>query len=73
MATTTYSVTGMTCGHCVQAVTDELTSLGGISEVSIDLVTDGASQVTVTSNAPLSDNAVVGALDEAGEYRLVGS
>ena len=53
MATTTYKVTGMTCGHCVNAVTSELTGLDGVSAVTVDLVPDGVSLVTVTSAAPL--------------------
>ena len=70
MATTTYQVTGMTCAHCVHAVTGELTGLPGVTEVSVDLVAGGESKVTVTSDAPLATEAVAGALDEAGDYRL---
>ena len=70
MATTTYKVTGMTCEHCVNAVTSELTSLDGVSAVAVDLVPDGVSQVTVTSGSPLPDTAVTEALDEAGGYLL---
>ena len=70
MATTTYKVTGMTCEHCVTAVTSELTGLDGVSAVTVDLVPDGVSQVTVTSGSPLPDTAVTEALDEAGGYPL---
>ena len=70
MATTTYKVTGMTCEHCVSAVTSELTSLGGVTNVTIDLVPDGISLVTVTSEASLPAGAVTEALDEAGGYLL---
>ena len=70
MATTTYKVTGMTCGHCVNAVTSELTGLSGVSGVTVDLVPDGVSQVTVTSEGPLPAGAVTEALDEAGGYLL---
>ena len=70
MATTTYKVTSMTCEHCVNAVTSELTSLDGVSGVTVDLVPDGVSQVTVTSGSPLPDTAVTEALDEAGGYLL---
>jgi len=73
MATATYAVTGMTCEHCVRAVTEELTSLEGVSEVSVGLVPDGESSVTVTSHAPLPAEAIAGALDEAGDYQLAGS
>lgn len=71
MTTTTYTVTGMTCGHCVKAVTEEVGSLGGVTEVAVDLVPQGESSVTVTSDAPLSEESVREAVDEAG-YDLVG-
>lgn len=67
--TTTYEVTGMTCSHCVSAVTAELTQLPGVREVSVDLATGG---VTVTSDAPLPLDEVVTAVDEAG-YALAGT
>jgi copper chaperone CopZ len=70
MATTTYPVTGMTCEHCVNAVTSELRALDGVTAVSVDLVPDGTSQVTVTSAAPLAEPAVAEALDEAGGYLI---
>lgn len=70
MATATYAVTGMTCEHCVHAVTEELTRLGGVSKVEVDLLPGGASLVTVTSESPLPAEAVGTALDEAGEYQL---
>lgn len=74
MSTNTYTVTGMTCGHCVAAVTEELTALGdGVTDVAVDLVPDGDSVVTVTSRAPLPTEEVARALDEAGDYRLAGS
>ena len=70
MITTTIQVAGMTCGHCVSAVTEELTQLPGVSDVAIDLVAGGTSPVTVTSSEPLDDAAVAAAVDEAG-YELV--
>jgi len=72
MTTTTYAVTGMTCEHCVNAVTTELGSLDGVAAVTIDLVADGDSQVTVASDRPLPEEAVLAALDEAGGYQLSG-
>lgn len=63
MTTTTYTVKGMTCGHCVKSVTEELTKVDGVSDVSVDLES-GA--VTVTSAAPLADAEVHAAVDEAG-------
>jgi copper chaperone len=70
MITTTYAVTGMSCEHCVKAVTSELGGLGGISAVTVDLVPGGSSRVTVTSDGPLPEGAVSAALDEAGGYRI---
>ena len=55
MATTTYPVTGMTCEHCVNAVTSELGGLDGVSAVTVDLVPDGISLVTVASDAGALD------------------
>lgn len=66
---TELQVDGMTCAHCVRAVTAELRSLPGVRDVSIDLVTDGTSRVHVRSEAPLDDDAVDAAIVEAG-YRL---
>ncbi|HEX5292454.1 MAG TPA: heavy-metal-associated domain-containing protein [Streptosporangiaceae bacterium] len=70
MTTTTYDVTGLTCEHCVRAVTGELGGLPGVRDVHVDLVPDGSSRVTVTSGEPLSRPAVIEALDEAGGYLL---
>ncbi len=66
MTTTTYSVSGMTCSHCVAAVTEEVGRLDGVSAVDVDLNAGGDSQVTVTSVAPLPMQAVRDAVDEAG-------
>lgn len=67
MTTThTYRVTGMTCEHCVRAVTDEITALNGVSAVTVDLVAGGTSTVTVDSADALDDSAVAAAIDEAG-------
>jgi len=62
----TYIVTGMTCDHCVRAVTDELTRLDGVSAVVVDLA---SGRVDVTSAAPLPEADVRAAVDEAG-YQL---
>ena len=70
MTTNTYAVTGMTCGHCASAVTSELKSLDGVSDVTVDLVAGGTSSVTVTSAQPLDESQVSAALDEAGDYQL---
>jgi copper chaperone len=72
MNTTTYTVSGMTCGHCVGAVTKELSALPGVREVQVQLVPDAASSVAVISDEPLAVDAVREAIDEAG-YELVGA
>jgi copper chaperone CopZ len=65
-----YNVTGLTCGHCIRAVTAELTKLTGVTGVTVDLVAGGQSAVTVSSRRPLDSAAVASALDDAGGYRL---
>lgn len=69
-ATQTYHVMGMTCHHCVRAVTEELAGLGGVSSVEVDLVPGGESLVTVVGDTPLAEQVVAAALDEAGDYHL---
>ena len=68
----TYGVAGMTCEHCVRAVTDELTALRGVRDVAVDLVAGGTSTVRVLSDAPLAESTIRDAVDEAG-YTLVGT
>jgi copper chaperone len=70
MTTITYPVKGMSCQHCVNAVTSQLTGLAAVSGVTIDLVPDGTSLVTITSDGPLAEDAVRAALEEAGGYQL---
>ncbi|EAR25756.1 putative metal-binding protein [marine actinobacterium PHSC20C1] len=70
--TADYLVEGMTCSHCVSSVTEELTELDGVTEVSVDLVSGLPSTVSVTSDAPLDDETVGAAIEEAG-YTLVKS
>ena len=72
MTTSTYLVNGMTCGHCVASVTEELSAINGVTAVDVDLVKGGASSVTVMSVNPLSDDAVRAAVDEAG-YELANN
>lgn len=72
MATTQrFGATGLTCGHCVHAVTDELTALDGVNEVEVELVEGGASVVTITADREVGDDELAAALAEAGEYHLV--
>jgi copper chaperone CopZ len=70
MSTQTFAVTGMTCGHCVSAVTSELQEIPGVTDVAVDLVAGGTSTVTVSSGQPVEESAVAAALDEAGDYQL---
>jgi copper chaperone len=72
MSTQTFPVTGLTCGHCVGAITSELSVLAGVTDVQIDLVVEGTSTLTVTADQALTEDEVAVALDEAGEYKLVG-
>jgi copper chaperone CopZ len=67
MLTTQYKVSGMTCGHCVNAVTEEISALPGVSQVEVDLATG---VVKVHSADALEYSAVGDAVDEAG-YDLV--
>ena len=64
--TSTYAVEGMTCDHCVRAVTQEIGRLSGVRDVQIGLVPGGTSTVTVTSEAPIEPTTLAEAVDEAG-------
>ena len=64
--TSTFTVAGMTCGHCVRSVQEEIRALPGVTDVHVDLVAGGTSQVTITSTEPLSDEDVTAAVIEAG-------
>lgn len=68
MSENSYTVTGMTCEHCVASVTEEIGEIDGVSDVRVDLPT-GA--VTVISAAPLDEGRVRAAVAEAG-YELAG-
>ncbi|MET8144078.1 heavy-metal-associated domain-containing protein [Sphaerisporangium sp. NPDC005288] len=67
MTTTTYTVKGMTCGHCVSSVKEEVGEVPGVTGVEVDLPTG---LVTVRSEEPLDDAAVAAAVEEAG-YAVV--
>lgn len=66
--TTVYKVTGMSCGHCEGSVSGEISQIPGVSSVKAVASTG---EVTVVSDAPLDDEAVRAALDEAG-FELAG-
>lgn len=66
MATNTYTVTGMTCEHCVGAVRGEVAQIPGVTDVQVDLANG---EVTVTSDDPIDGATIRAAVDEAG-YEL---
>ncbi len=68
MSTQTYTVEGMTCGHCAGSVTDEVSRVSGVTSVDVDLT---AGAVTVVAAGALDDAAVAAAVAEAG-YTLTG-
>ena len=63
MSNTTFSVPGMTCGHCEQAVSTELSKIAGVTSVAVDLETK---RVVVSSESPVDWKVIVDAVDEAG-------
>ena len=67
--TTEFLVTGMTCGHCVSSVSEEVGAVAGVDGVEVILKKGGASRVTVSSAAPVDADAVRAAVEEAG-YQL---
>lgn len=67
-----YLVSGMTCGHCVASVTEEISAIEGVESVNVDLNVGGTSRVTVVSSVPIAEHAVRAAVNEAG-YELVAT
>ena len=63
---TTLAVTGMTCGHCVSSITEELGEVDGIESVTVELNAGGVSTVTVTSTTAIEPDALRTAVTEAG-------
>jgi copper chaperone CopZ len=61
--TQTYEVVGMTCGHCVSSVSEEVSALVGVREVNVDL---GTGRLELTADQPVATEAVRGAVEEAG-------
>jgi copper chaperone len=68
MSAQTWTVTGMTCGHCVSSVTEEVSELPGVSDVAVELETG---RLTLTSDRELATDEVRAAVEEAG-YSLAG-
>lgn len=64
MSTSTYTVVGMTCEHCVRSVTEEVGAIPGVSGLEVDLETGALS--VMTSSEPVADQAVRDAVTEAG-------
>ena len=67
MTTTEFQVTGMTCGHCEHAVSQEIGQIPGVQHVEVSAATG---RLVITSNAPVRDEQVLAAVDEAG-YQAV--
>ena len=63
MATATFTVTGMTCDHCVRSVQSEVAKIDGVTDVDVDLA---SGQVTIESATDVDPAAIVAAIDEAG-------
>ncbi len=63
MSTATFTVVGMTCGHCVSSVTEEVTQVPGVNDIDVDLATG---ELTVISDVDVDSEAVVSAVQEAG-------
>jgi copper ion binding protein len=64
--TAEYTVSGMTCGHCVASVTEEVQEIAGVTDVAVDLETGG---LRVTSTEPVPASDIKAAVEEAG-YEL---
>ena len=65
-STATFTVSGMTCEHCVASVSDEVLEIAGVTGVDVDLP---SGRLTVTSDQPVSEDEVAAAVVEAG-YRV---
>nr|GLK36702.1 hypothetical protein GCM10017611_35590 [Rhodococcus wratislaviensis] len=68
VSTSSVTVTGMTCNHCVSSVTEEISALPGVTNVNVDLATG---KVVIDSTTDLDPSAVAGAVEEAG-YSVAG-
>lgn len=67
IGTTTYTITGMTCEHCVKAIKDEVSEVEGVTDVRVDL---GTGAMEVTTDRPVDFDRLVEAVAEAGDYTL---
>ena len=73
MSNQIFPLTGLTCGHCVGAITTELRAVPGVTDVQIDLVVGGTSALSVTADKAITDAELTAALEEAGEYQLASN
>ena len=62
-----YTVSGMTCSHCVNAVTEEVSAIPGVTDVQVDLE---SGSLKVASDAPVDFDRIVEAVAEAGDYTV---
>lgn len=69
MSTTEFEVTGMTCGHCEHAVSAEVGQISGVQNVEVSAATG---RLVITSDAPVADEQVLAAVDEAGYSAVRG-
>jgi copper chaperone CopZ len=63
LGSTTFTVAGMTCGHCQRAVTEEISAIDGVDDVTVNVATG---TVTVTAHRPVDRTDIATAVDEAG-------
>lgn len=66
MSTQTFTVTGMTCGHCVASVTEEVTEVPGVAAVDVDLASGALTVTPSDPDSPVDDAAIRAAVEEAG-------
>lgn len=67
MTTTNYTVTGMTCGHCAAAITEEVSEIPGVEKVDVD---HESGSMTISGSKVPDFDAVKNAVEEAGEYQV---
>lgn len=67
MATTNYSVSGMTCEHCAKAITEEVGAIDGVTDVQVSFE---AGTMSVATDADVPFKAIEDAVDEAGDYAV---
>ena len=72
VTTTRYDVDGLTCGDCLAQVLEHVHDVAGVTQVTVDLVRDGSSSLTVTSRAHVGLGQVRDAVGEAG-FALTGA